>query len=76
LNRVCIVGAGAIGSLYAAHLAQVTDVIVLARREEHARALRERGLRVTGRHDFTARLQATNDPARPRSKGIFPARPS
>jgi 2-dehydropantoate 2-reductase len=62
LNRVCVVGAGAIGSLYAAHLAQVTEVLVLARREEHARALREHGLRVTGRHDFTARLAATTDP--------------
>jgi 2-dehydropantoate 2-reductase len=57
------VGAGAIGSLYAAHLARVTDVVVLARREEHARALREHGLRVTGRHDFTASLEATTDPA-------------
>jgi 2-dehydropantoate 2-reductase len=63
LTRVCIVGAGAIGSLYAAHLAQVADVVVLARREEHARALRDDGLRVTGRHDFTAHLAATTDPA-------------
>lgn len=63
MNRVCIVGAGAIGSLYAAHLAQVTDVVVLARREEHARALREEGLRVTGRHEFTATLEATTEPA-------------
>jgi 2-dehydropantoate 2-reductase len=62
LNRVCIVGAGAIGSLYAAHLARVADVTVLTRRENHARALRESGLRVTGRHDFTARLDATTDP--------------
>jgi 2-dehydropantoate 2-reductase len=62
LNRVCVVGAGAIGSLYAAHLAQVADVVVLARREEHALALREQGLRVSGRHDFTAHLDATTDP--------------
>jgi 2-dehydropantoate 2-reductase len=61
LNRVCVVGAGAIGSLYAAHLAQVADVVVLARREEHARALREDGLRVSGRHEFTAKLEATTD---------------
>jgi len=60
--RVAIVGAGAIGSLYAAHLAQVTDVVVLTRREEHARVLREEGLRVSGRHDFTAQLEATSDP--------------
>jgi 2-dehydropantoate 2-reductase len=63
MNRVCVVGAGAIGSLYAAHLAQVAEVTVLTRREEHGRALREGGLRVSGRHDFTATLAATSDPA-------------
>ena len=62
MNRVVVVGAGAIGSLYAAHLAQVAAVTVLTRREEHARALRDRGLRVSGRHEFTAQLQATSDP--------------
>jgi 2-dehydropantoate 2-reductase len=52
-----------IGGLFAAHLARVCDVSVLCRREEHARALNARGLRVSGRHDFTARLQAHTDPA-------------
>jgi 2-dehydropantoate 2-reductase len=51
-----------IGSLYAAHLARVCEVTVLCRREEHARALNERGLRVSGRHDFTATLRAATDP--------------
>ncbi len=60
--RVCVVGAGSIGSLFAAHLATVADVLVLTRREEHARALNEQGLRVTGRHDFTARVTAAADP--------------
>src|SRR3954469_21509870 len=61
--RVVVAGAGSIGSLIAAHLAQVADVTVLTRREEHAAALREQGLRVSGRGDFTARLDATADPA-------------
>jgi 2-dehydropantoate 2-reductase len=52
-----------IGSLYAAHLARVSDVSVLCRRAEHARALAEQGLRVSGRHDFTAKLRAAADPA-------------
>jgi len=39
------------------------EVSVLCRREEHARALNEQGLRVSGRHDFTAKLQAATDPA-------------
>jgi 2-dehydropantoate 2-reductase len=61
--RVVVAGAGTIGSLFAAHLARVADVGVLTRREEHARALNERGLRVTGRSDFTASLRASTDPA-------------
>jgi 2-dehydropantoate 2-reductase len=60
--KVCVVGAGAIGSLYAAHLARVAEVTVLTRREEHASALREQGLRVSGRSEHVARLEATSDP--------------
>ena len=64
LNRICVAGAGTIGSLFAGHLARVADVSVLTRREEHARALNEHGLRVSGRADFTAALTAASDPAR------------
>jgi 2-dehydropantoate 2-reductase len=64
VTRVCVAGAGVIGSLFAAHLARVADVSALVRREEHARALREEGLRVSGRADFTAQLQAATDPDR------------
>ncbi len=60
--RVCVVGAGSIGSLFAAHLATVGEVLVLTRRDDHARALNEHGLRVSGRHDFTARVSAASDP--------------
>jgi 2-dehydropantoate 2-reductase len=59
--RICVVGAGAIGSLFAAHLSNVADVEVLTRRPEHARALDEQGLRVTGRSDFTAKVSATSN---------------
>jgi 2-dehydropantoate 2-reductase len=63
IERVCVVGGGVIGSLYAAHLARVSDVSVLCRRAEHARALAEQGLRVSGRHEFVAELRAATDPA-------------
>jgi 2-dehydropantoate 2-reductase len=63
LSRICVAGAGTIGSLLAAHLARVADVSVLTRRDDHARALNERGLRVSGRADFTAQLRASADPA-------------
>jgi 2-dehydropantoate 2-reductase len=59
--KCCVVGAGSIGSLFAAHLATVSDVCVLTRRRDHARALNEEGLRVSGRHDFTARVTAAAD---------------
>jgi 2-dehydropantoate 2-reductase len=63
MTRVCVAGAGTIGSLLAAHLARVAEVSVLTRREEHARALNEHGLTVTGRAEFTASVVASTDPA-------------
>lgn len=62
MKKVCIIGCGAIGSLYAAHLARVAEVWALVRREEHARALNRNGLRVTGTHDFAVTLKATINP--------------
>jgi 2-dehydropantoate 2-reductase len=63
VKRVCVVGGGVIGSLYAGHLARVCEVSVLCRRAEHARALEQAGLRVSGRHEHHARLRAATDPA-------------
>ena len=62
MTRVCIAGGGVIGSLFAAHLARVAEVSVLTRREEHARALNEHGLRVSGRAQFEARVVAATSP--------------
>jgi 2-dehydropantoate 2-reductase len=62
MKTVCIIGCGAIGSLYAAHLARVSEVWVLARRKEQADALNREGLRVSGKHNFSVQLRATIDP--------------
>ena len=62
IRRVCVVGAGSIGSLYAGHLARVVDVSVLTRRPEHAAALNRDGLRPVTRSDVHARVHATADP--------------
>ena len=45
--RVCVVGCGAVGSLFAAHLAQLDDVEVWAYdlASDHVEAINERGLR-------------------------------
>ena len=62
IERICVIGAGVIGSLFAGHLAQVADVSVLTRRREHADALNRDGLRVTGRSDLHAEVTAAADP--------------
>jgi 2-dehydropantoate 2-reductase len=62
-TRVCIVGCGAIGGLYAAHLAQLRDVEVWAYDVvgEHVAAIERDGLRVTGQAQLTARVHARTD---------------
>jgi 2-dehydropantoate 2-reductase len=62
VKRVCVIGAGAIGSLFAGHLAAVADVSVLTRRDEHADALNREGLRISGRSERRATVLASADP--------------
>ena len=62
MKKVCIIGCGAIGSLYAAHLARVAEVWAFVRREDHAAELNRSGLRVTGTHNFVVPLRATTNP--------------
>ena len=61
--RVAVIGCGAIGSLYAAHLARVPGVEVWAVDPwaEHVAAIEARGLRVIGLADFTAGIHARTD---------------
>jgi 2-dehydropantoate 2-reductase len=61
--RVAIIGCGAIGSLYAAHLARVGGVEVWAVDPwtAHVDAIEARGLRVTGLAGFVARVRARAD---------------
>jgi 2-dehydropantoate 2-reductase len=62
IGGICIVGGGVIGSLFAGHLAQVSQVSVLTRRLEHADALNRDGLRVSGKSELQARVVASTDP--------------
>jgi 2-dehydropantoate 2-reductase len=59
--KICVVGCGAIGSLFAAHLARVEGVEVHAYdvAAAHVDAINCNGLRISGAADFTARLHAT-----------------
>ncbi|MCC7412653.1 MAG: 2-dehydropantoate 2-reductase [Gammaproteobacteria bacterium] len=63
IKRTCIVGAGAIGSLFAGHLASVAESTVLVRRREHADLLNREGLRVSGKSELHSRVLAATDPA-------------
>jgi 2-dehydropantoate 2-reductase len=59
--RICIVGCGAVGSLFAANLAQLDDVEVWAYdlAADHVAAINERGLRLSGAGDVVGRVHAT-----------------
>jgi len=61
--RVCIVGCGAVGSLFAAHLATLEDVEVWAYDivTAHVEAINRHGLRLTGRAEIVAPVHARTD---------------
>ena len=62
--KVCIVGCGAVGSLFAAHLAQKGEAEIWAYDvwKDHVEAIRNQGLRISGVADFTENLNVTSDP--------------
>ena len=63
--RICVVGCGAVGSLFAANLAGLEDVEVwaydLAR--DHVEAINANGLRLSGAGEVVGRVRATADAA-------------
>ena len=63
--RICVVGCGAVGSLFAANLAQLDDVEVCAYdlAQEHVDAINRDGLRLTGAGEVVGRPHATSDAA-------------
>ena len=62
--KVCIVGCGAVGSLFAANLARLDDVEVWAydASREHVDAINANGLRLSGAEDVVGHPRATTDP--------------
>ena len=61
--RVCIVGCGAVGSLFAANLAQLDDVEVWAYdvSQAHVDAINANGLQLSGAGEVLGRMRATTD---------------
>lgn len=62
--KVCIVGCGAVGSLFAAHLARLEDVEVWAfdLDKKHIDAIRADGLKLSGKSNLHTHPRATCDP--------------
>jgi 2-dehydropantoate 2-reductase len=60
--RICVVGCGAVGSLFAANLAQLDDVEVWAYdlAQEHVDAINRDGLRLSGAGEVVGRPRATS----------------
>ena len=63
--KVCVVGCGAVGSLFAANLATLEDVEVWAfdAARAHVDAINRDGLRLVGAGEVTGRVRATTDAA-------------
>jgi 2-dehydropantoate 2-reductase len=61
--RICVVGCGAVGSLFAANLAQLDDVEVWAYDLDraHVDAINANGLKLVGAGEVVGRVQATSD---------------
>jgi 2-dehydropantoate 2-reductase len=57
-RHILIVGAGAIGGLYAAALAKAADVAVLDTNRAHVEAIRSHGLALSGRTESVTKLAA------------------
>ena len=66
-----ILGAGAIGTIIAAHLARAGHRVAVLARGRRAAQLREQGLRVEGLAQIETRADVIDDPARLASAGVF-----
>ncbi len=62
--RICVVGCGAVGSLFAANLATLEDVEVWAfdLNRAHVDAIKQNGLQLVGAGEVLGRPHATSDP--------------
>lgn len=58
-----VVGAGAIGSLFAVHLSQVSEVIIFDIDSRHIAAIAQDGLSMNGAISLSGKMRATTDPA-------------
>src|SRR5260370_6340263 len=62
--RICVIGCGAVGSLFAAHLAKAGEAEIWAYDvwKDHVEAMHKNGLPISGAPELKAPLPATNYP--------------
>jgi 2-dehydropantoate 2-reductase len=71
VQKIAVMGAGAVGSYYGAMLARAGHAVTLVARPQHVEAVRRSGLRLeTKAFDEHVRLQASADPASVRGAGV------
>ncbi|MGH8289373.1 MAG: ketopantoate reductase family protein [Steroidobacteraceae bacterium] len=61
--EIAVLGAGAIGSILAAHLARAGHSVIVVARGDRARAVAREGLRIRGLAEFSARVPVVTDPS-------------
>jgi 2-dehydropantoate 2-reductase len=66
-----IVGAGALGSILAAHLVRSGRTVTLLARGQRAQQVREHGLRIKGLSEFSTPVDLLTDPAQLREAGTL-----
>ena len=62
-TEFAVLGAGAIGSILAAHLARAGHSVVVIARGDRARTVQREGLRIRGLAEFSARVPVVTDPS-------------
>jgi 2-dehydropantoate 2-reductase len=71
LPEFAILGAGAMGSIVAAHLARAGHAVVVLARSRRARDIEQNGLRLKGLIEFEQRVPVITDPSTFRGAGVL-----
>lgn len=70
-SEFAIVGAGALGSILAAHLVRSGHSVALLARGQRAQQVREQGLRIKGVSEFSTPVEVLTDPVQLRETGTL-----
>jgi 2-dehydropantoate 2-reductase len=71
LPEFAILGAGAMGSIVAAHLARAGHSVVVLARAQRARDIEQQGLRIQGLSEFTQPVPVISDPSAFKGAGVL-----